>query len=38
MIDLKVLRENPEVMKKSQTVRGENPDLVDAVLAADDAR
>jgi len=38
MIDLKVLRENPEVMKKSQTVRGENPDLVDAALAADDAR
>ena len=38
MIDLKVLRENPEVMKKSQTVRGENPDLVDATLAADDAR
>ena len=38
MIDLKVLRENPEVMKKSQTVRGENPDLVDAVLAADDVR
>lgn len=38
MIDLKVLRDNPEVMKKSQTARGENPDLVDTVLLADDAR
>lgn len=38
MIDLKVLRDNPEVMKKSQKARGENPDLVDAVISTDDAR
>lgn len=38
MIDLKVLRENPEIMKKSQSARGENPDLVDEVIATDDLR
>ncbi len=38
MIDLKVIRENPEVARTSQKVRGENPDLIDQVIAADDAR
>ncbi|MEI8066733.1 MAG: serine--tRNA ligase [Actinomycetes bacterium] len=38
MIDLKVIRDNPEAARKSQSVRGENPDLIDQVIAADDAR
>ena len=38
MIDLKQLRENPELFRASQTVRGEDPGLVDKLLAADDLR
>lgn len=38
MIDLKVLRENPEVVRASQRARGEDPGLVDTLAAADAAR
>ena len=38
MIDLKVLREDPERVRDSQRARGDDPDLVDALLAADQAR
>jgi seryl-tRNA synthetase len=38
MIDLKHLRENPELFRASQKVRGEDPELVDELLAADDLR
>lgn len=38
MIDLKLLREDPEAARNSQKVRGEDPTLVDQALAADDAR
>ncbi|OIQ77280.1 serine--tRNA ligase [mine drainage metagenome] len=38
MIDLKVLRENPEAVRASQRDRGEDPTLVDQVLAADERR
>lgn len=38
MIDLKVLREDPERVRQSQRVRGENPELVDALLVADTSR
>ncbi|MGC2798766.1 MAG: serine--tRNA ligase [Mycobacterium sp.] len=38
MIDLKLLRENPDAVRRSQTSRGENPALVDTLLAADIAR
>ncbi len=38
MIDLRLLREDPEPFRASQAARGEDPDLVDAVLAADAAR
>ncbi|KWX66857.1 serine--tRNA ligase [Mycobacterium sp. NAZ190054] len=38
MIDLKVLRENPDAVRASQLARGEDPDLVDALVAADTAR
>lgn len=38
MIDLKLLREDPEAARNSQKVRGEDPALVDQFLAADDAR
>ena len=38
MIDLKVLRENPELVKNSQQSRGESVELVDRVIAADEAR
>ncbi len=38
MIDLKVVRENPEAARRSQEVRGEDPSLIDALIAADDAR
>ena len=33
-----LLRENPELVKRSQEARGESPDTVDAALAADRAR
>ncbi len=35
MIDLTLLREDPELVKRSQIARGESPDSVDAALAAD---
>ncbi len=38
MIDLAFLRQNPDVVKKSQQVRGESEVLVDEVLAADERR
>ena len=38
MIDLKQLHENPELFRASQKVRGEDPELVDKLLAADDLR
>ena len=38
MIDLKVLRDDPERVKASQRARGEDEALVDAALAADAAR
>ena len=38
MIDLKLLREDPDVVRRSQLSRGEDPALVDALLAADVAR
>ncbi len=38
MIDLKVIRDNPEAARASQKVRGEDPTLIDQVIAADDAR
>ena len=38
MIDLKLLRENPELVRASQRARGEDPGLVDALLEADAAR
>lgn len=38
VIDLKVLREDPDVVRRSQQRRGEDPALVDALLEADAAR
>ena len=38
MLDPKLLREDPEIVRTSQRARGEDPALVDAVLAADEAR
>ncbi len=38
MIDLKLLRENPEQVRVSQRTRGADESLVDVLLAADDAR
>lgn len=38
MIDLKFLRENPDVVRASQVTRGEDPALVDQLIAADEAR
>jgi seryl-tRNA synthetase len=38
VIDLKLLRENPDLVRASQRVRGADEALVDALLAADDAR
>src|SRR6478752_999453 len=35
MIDPVLLRENPELVKRSQEARGESPETVDAALAAD---
>ena len=37
MIDLKVLRDNPDAVKYSQKVRGEDPAIVDQLLIADSA-
>jgi seryl-tRNA synthetase len=38
VIDLRLLRDEPERVRTSQRVRGEDESLVDALLAADDAR
>lgn len=38
MIDLKLLREDPDAVRRSQVSRGEDPALVDALAAADAAR
>src|ERR1700738_802580 len=38
VIDLKLLRESPDAVRRSQTSRGEDPALVDTLLAADTAR
>ncbi|NDA41828.1 MAG: serine--tRNA ligase, partial [Actinobacteria bacterium] len=38
MIDIKVLRENPDAIRASQKARGESVDLVDRVLALDEIR
>lgn len=38
MIDIKVLRENPELFRSSQRARGEDESVVDKVLSADEAR
>jgi len=37
VIDLKVLRDNPDAVKHSQKVRGEDPAIVDQLLIADSA-
>jgi seryl-tRNA synthetase len=38
VIDLKMLREDPEAVRRSQLSRGEDPTRVDALLGADTAR
>ena len=38
MIDIKYIRENPDVVRASQSGRGEDPGIVDRLLAADDLR
>ncbi|GAA2518674.1 serine--tRNA ligase [Rarobacter incanus] len=38
MIDLSVLRDDPELIRASQRLRGEDPDLVDQAIAADARR
>ena len=38
MIDLQIIRQDPEAVRQSQIARGENPAAVDAVLEADTAR
>jgi seryl-tRNA synthetase len=38
VIDLALLRDNPDLVKRSQEARGESPDTVDDALAADRAR
>jgi len=38
VIDIKLVRETPDVVRDSQKARGEDPGLVDAILAADEAR
>jgi len=38
VIDLKLLREDPDAVRRSQLSRGEDPALVDALLSADAAR
>jgi seryl-tRNA synthetase len=38
MIDVKLIRENADLVRASQKARGENPTLVDEVLAADEVR
>jgi seryl-tRNA synthetase len=38
VIDLKILRDDPETVRRSQISRGEDPELVDVLLSADTAR
>ena len=38
MIDLRLLRDNPDVVRASQVARGDDPDLVDMALDADARR
>ena len=38
MIDIKLVREQPDLVRASQTARGEDAGIVDAVLAADERR
>jgi seryl-tRNA synthetase len=38
VIDIKLVRETPDVVRASQKARGEDPGVVDAILAADEAR
>ena len=38
MIDLRLLRENPDLVRASQRARGESEDAVDALLTADESR
>lgn len=38
MIDLRLLREDPELFRASQRLRGESPDKVDELLRADEER
>jgi seryl-tRNA synthetase len=38
VIDPQLLRENPDVVRRSQEARGVSPDTVDAAIAADQAR
>lgn len=38
MIDLKLVRDDPDLVRASQRLRGADESLVDALLAADDAR
>ena len=38
MIDLKLVREDPDAVRRSQLSRGEDPALVDVLLAADTDR
>ena len=38
MIDIKLLRENPDLVRASQKGRGEDVTIVDQVLAIDDVR
>ena len=38
MIDLKQLRESPDLFRSSQKVRGEDVGVIDQLLAADEER
>ncbi len=38
MIDLRILRENPDLVRQSQIARGDDPGIVDAILEADVVR
>ncbi|MFD2840165.1 serine--tRNA ligase [Populibacterium corticicola] len=38
MIDLRILRENPDLVRQSQIARGDDPTIVDAILEADVVR
>ncbi|MEO6790586.1 MAG: serine--tRNA ligase, partial [Ornithinibacter sp.] len=38
MIDIRLLREDPDLVRASQRARGEDEGVVDAILAADERR